>query len=329
MVNVIEAPAEIIEYPFPFAALELIALDIVCVRIAVVHFGYHVIHKAVHVHVVRNELIVFGLGKIALAGFVIEFHPFGHVAVGSLLIALGNYHVRNVVRALVLRHEEAVALLPQEIHSPVFAVQIQHARPIRLVKEVHVRPFKQAGRKLVAYFAAVLVLRTRAQHQRLVFGKVQIVKELIVHAVFAVFIPRNYVKALLRTAAAVAARNAYAYILVEYLPLRFPVKHGEVRRPFPRIRICSIPFVIIRRQQHIAIRQIGVKILAVGIYAGFAVPKVVGVGNQRNHRQRVVDVIRRKKERAARYIICYVALAHGYCADNRVLFCSYGAGVYG
>lgn len=208
MVNVIEAPAEIIEYPFPFAALELIALDIVCVRIAVVHFGYHVIHKAVHVHVVRNELIVFGLGKIALAGFVIEFHPFGHVAVGSLLIALGNYHVRNVVRTLMLRHEEAVALFPQEIHSPVFAVQVQHARPVRLVKEVHVRPFKQAGRKLIAYFAAVLVLRTRAQHQRLVFGKVQIVKELIVHAVFAVFIPRNYIEALLRAAAAVADRKS-------------------------------------------------------------------------------------------------------------------------
>ena len=229
----------------------------------------------------------------------------------------------------MLRHEESVALFLQKVHSPVFAVQIQHAWPVRLVKEVHVRPFKQAGRKLVAYFAAVLVLCTRAQHQRLVFGKVQIVKELIVHAVLAVFIPRNYVKALLRTAAAVAARNAYAYILVEYLPLRFPVKHGKVRRPFPRIRICSIPFVIIRRQQHIAIRKIGVKILAVGIYTRFAVPKVIGIGNQRNHRQRVVNIVCRKKERAARYIICDVALAHGYRADNGVLLRGYGAGVYG
>ena len=57
MARALEAPAEVVEYELPLAPLEPVVLEIVGIRVAGVYLGYHVIHKAVHVHAFRNVVV--------------------------------------------------------------------------------------------------------------------------------------------------------------------------------------------------------------------------------------------------------------------------------
>ena len=54
-----KAPAKIVEDPLPFSIRQLVILDIRRIRIAVVDFRDHVIHKGIDVH----PLAYIGIGR--------------------------------------------------------------------------------------------------------------------------------------------------------------------------------------------------------------------------------------------------------------------------
>ena len=134
----LEAPAEVVEYELPLAALEAVILEIVGVRVAVVYLGYHVIPEAVHVHAFRDVVVGVACGKVVAGGVFVKAHPVGVVAVAALLEALAYGQVHVVFRVLMLGHEEAVALFLHEVHPPVFAVEVKHRRAVGLIEYIYV-----------------------------------------------------------------------------------------------------------------------------------------------------------------------------------------------
>ena len=128
-----EAPAKIIKDEFPFPARQLIILHVEGIGIAGINLRDRIVHKGVYVHPLAH--IGIGRGVAQIVGFDVVEHLFPAFvgAIAHHMGALGDVHVIHILHALMLGHEEAVALFLEKVDPPVFPVQIEHHRPVSLV----------------------------------------------------------------------------------------------------------------------------------------------------------------------------------------------------
>ena len=194
----------------------------------------------------------------------------------------------------MLGHEKAVHALTHVIVAPVHAVQIDHHGPPFLIKHVagivadFVEAFDELALERVIEARPYAVVAAHAQHEALVLGEGQVLKELGVKILVAVFGLGAHLKGLLRHIQTILALKAeFAVLIDEGISLLVVELH------MPGTRLLAdraIERIFAGGELEGQLARLLVQLAANGQHAVLLVPQLIRVGDQADDREGVIEV---------------------------------------